>query len=396
VLAVFTDLTDIVREKQRSDSANRAKSDFLATISHEIRTPMNAILGMSEMLNRTALDDTQKKYVTDIRRSSQSLLAIINDILDFSKIEAGKLEILNSNYSLQALLDNLHSMFSLMFAQKNLAFHFHTEDTLPHAVFGDENRLRQILTNLLSNALKYTHQGSVTFTARLLPEGLLRFDIQDTGIGIREEDKSKLFMPFEQLDLRRNKNIVGPGLGLAISHKLCQLMGGDLRLESVYGQGSLFYVVLPHVPAEADSADLEPEMACEFSAPEARILVVDDIEINLAVAEAMLGAFDIEPDLAQSGGEALEKVQAKEYDIIFMDQMMPEMDGIETTRNIRALGGRHERAHIVALTANAISGTEDMLLRNRFDGYLSKPLELDALNRCLRHWLPAVKVRERR
>jgi len=332
-LVVMVDLTDFMREKQRAENANNAKSDFLATMSHEIRTPMNAIIGLSEMLDRSALDIQQKKYLADIRKSSHALLSIINDILDFSKIEAGKIELVHVNFNLEMLLDNLHSMFSVLCNEKKLELRYLPAEDLPLMVHGDENRIRQILTNLLSNAIKYTPQGRVTFSARLEEVQYLRFDIEDTGIGIREEDQQKLFRPFEQLDTRKNRNVVGTGLGLAISYNLCRIMGGDLWMESEYGKGSRFSVRIPYVGDAQAGADLQEQVIeiQDFVAPQAKILVVDDIEINLAVAEAMLSAFDISPDLASSGVAAIELAKNTSYHIIFMDHMMPEMDGLETT-----------------------------------------------------------------
>jgi signal transduction histidine kinase/CheY-like chemotaxis protein len=393
VLAVFSDITELAKERDRSEAANNAKSDFLATMSHEIRTPMNAILGMSEMLGRGELSATQRKYVGDIQKSSQSLLSIINDILDFSKIEAGKLDIINGDYRLTQLLDNINSMFTLMFSGKSLPLYFSVDESVPASAFGDEKRLRQVLTNILSNSLKYTHEGGVWFEARL-EGGWLRFDVKDTGIGIRDEDKEKLFKPFEQLDVRRNRNIVGTGLGLAISHRLCQLMSGELTLESVYGKGSTFSVRIPYAEAKMDAEDGEGAEIGEFSAPEARVLVVDDIDVNLTVAEAMLGAFMIEPALAEGGAQALEIIKEKRFDLIFMDQMMPGIDGIECTHRIRSMGGWHAAVPIIALTANAINGVEEMFLANSFDGYLTKPLDLAHLAKSLRRFLPKDLITE--
>lgn len=389
VLAVFNDMTDFMREKERSEIANNAKSDFLAAMSHEIRTPLNAIFGMTEIVSRSPLNAQQQKYIQDIKTSSHSLRAIINEILDFSKIEAGKLDITNSDFDLTALLEALKAMFDPLYEAKGLRFAFHIAESLPGAVNGDENRLRQILTNLLSNALKYTVEGSVEFSARA-SGGMLRFDVADSGIGIREEDLPKLFMPFEQLDLKKNKNVVGTGLGLAISQTLCQMMGGKLSVSSVYGQGSTFSAEIPYMAAGAPESVREapkdrPE---EFTAPEAKILVVDDIEINLAVARAMLEIFGVDADTAQSGEDAIVMIRQKSYDIIFMDQMMPDMDGLEATRHIREMGGEFSAVPIIALTANAINGVERMFLSNGFNGFLAKPLELDALAASLKEWLP--------
>lgn len=390
ILAVFVDLTDVMHEKQRAEDANRAKSDFLATMSHEIRTPMNAIIGLTEMLRRSEPTPVQAKYITDIVSSAGSLLSIINDILDLSKIEAGRFDIVKTDYNLRALLENLRSIFALMFTDKGLVLHFEIGDSLPEMVHGDENRLRQILTNILSNAMKYTAKGYARFTAWFEEaDRTLRFDVQDTGIGIRAEDVPKLFMPFEQFEKARNRNIVGTGLGLAISYRLCRLMNGDLSLQSEYGAGSTFSVSLPYEPAALNASDVGEDEPADFTAPDASVLVVDDIEINLTVAEALLGTFEIRPVLALSGAEAAELAGRKHFDIVFMDHMMPGMDGIEATKQIRKLGGHLKELPIIALTANALSGMEEMYLSHGLSGFLPKPLELPALNRCLRKWLPA-------
>ncbi|MDR1178788.1 MAG: response regulator, partial [Spirochaetaceae bacterium] len=388
-LAVFIDFTDILKEKQNAEAANRAKSDFLAVMSHEIRTPMNAILGLNELLRRGELTPIQRKYLDDIYKSAQSLLSIINDILDFSKIEAGKLEIINGDYSLRSLLDNLYVMFEVMFKKKKLELRFVIDKSLPDFIRGDENRLRQVLINLLSNAMKYTIEGTVEFRA-WLEHNRLRFDVEDSGIGIKKEDSGKLFLPFEQLDTRKNRNVVGTGLGLAICYRLCRLMKGNLSLKSVYGKGSTFSVSLPYTEAREKTEREEPNAPLEFSAPLARVLVVDDIEINLNVTEAMLESFGIQSDLAQKGILAIELIQKNAYDLVFMDHMMPEMDGLETTRRIRELG--YKKIPIIALTANVVEGAENMFLSNQFDDFLAKPIEFASLNKCLRKWLPPEKI----
>ncbi|MCL2293241.1 MAG: ATP-binding protein, partial [Spirochaetes bacterium] len=395
-LVVLVDLTDLMQEKQRAEAASNAKSDFLAAMSHEIRTPMNAIIGMSEILDRTELNQKQKKYLSDIRRSSNSLLMIINDILDFSKIEAGKMALTHFNYNLHSLLDNIYSMFKIFCHEKNLYLNWIVCKDLPEIAYGDENRLRQVLINLLSNAVKYTNSGGVTLSA--WKEGnILRFDIKDTGIGIREEDFDKLFKPFEQCDILKNRNTVGSGLGLPISLNLCRLMGGNLEPQSIYGEGSVFSVFVPYKQADQTQASQTVKDTSDiflFTAPDAKILVVDDIEINLDVAGAMLEEFKITPAFALSGFQALELANSNNYDIIFMDHMMPELDGLETTRLIRELGGWNEKVPVIALTANAIDGMDKVYLQNQMNDYLFKPLVISNLNLCLRKWLPPEKIKK--
>ncbi|GHU62564.1 hypothetical protein AGMMS49983_04250 [Clostridia bacterium] len=387
VLAVFLDLTDFMREKERAETANNAKSDFLATMSHEIRTPMNAIIGMTEMLSRSNPTPEQSKYVRDIQNASHSLLSIINDILDLSKIEAGKFDITYDGFNLKAMLDQLNSMFKLMYHNKGLSYTYEVGDEIPEFIVGDEKRLQQILTNLLSNALKYTNEGGVIFRVCEDISGELRFDVIDTGIGIKPEDIPKLFTPFEQLDLRKNKNIVGTGLGLAISHRISKLMRGDMTVESVYGEGSRFSVLIPYEKTERVASDERGEEIVEFAAPKAKVLVVDDIEINLSVAEALLSTFKIEPDLVTSGEEALKMVSKTVYDIIFMDHMMPNMDGIETTRNLRQRDGYCKTVPVIALTANALTGMKEMFIENGFNDFIAKPFDIADLNIALRKWL---------
>jgi len=316
-------------------------------------------------------------------------MAIIDDILDFSKIEAGKMEIVESDYNLKEMLDDLYSWFLPSFSQKQLTLKYDISSNMPESVHGDEKRLRQVLSNLISNALKYTPKGGVTVTIwHEERESCLRFDVKDSGIGIREDDIDRLFSPFEQLDLRKNRNVIGTGLGLAICYDLCKIMGGKIWVKSSYGEGATFSVILPYVRVAGVADVIEEAAAASFVAPNANILVVDDIDINLAVAEALLDSFEIKPDLVDRGVDAIGHVQKKKYDIIFMDHMMPEMDGIQTTKHIRSLGGWNKQVPIVALTANVIKGTEELFLNNKMSDVLPKPIDVNLLGNCLMKWLP--------
>lgn len=392
-MILFSDTTEFINAQKSAERANAAKSDFLATISHEIRTPMSAIIGLSEMLKSTGLDQQQHGYLKSIQDSSHVLLNLINDILDFSKIEADKLELVEGYFCLDSLLKHLQSMFELMFQRKNINFICDFSSDLPEVVYGDDKRIRQILTNVLNNALKYTHEGEVVFRVRKDTDGQIRFEVEDTGIGIREEAIPRLFAAFEQLDLVRNKGVIGTGLGLAITKKLCLLMHGSIDIESEYNKGSCFTVRLPLSTGTADdlpSGDLKESVP--FKAPGSTVLLVDDIEINLQIAAYMLESFDITPDFAQSGMEAIEKVSKRHYDIIFMDHMMPEMDGIEAAKIIRAMEGPAKDTPIVALTANAVRDAIEKFLAAGLNDFLSKPIDIMALSQCLLKWLPHEKI----
>lgn len=391
-MAFFYDNTDITRARQEAEMANAAKSDFLATVSHEIRTPMNAIIGLASMLKSTGLDAKQHGYLTSIQNSSNVLLNLINDILDFSKIEAGKLDLVLEYFELGDMLRHLASMFELMFQQKRLDFRCDFGEAAKAIVYGDENRIRQILTNILNNALKYTEKGGVTFRAGI-ENDCLCFSIEDTGIGIKTEAIQRLFSAFEQLDMVRNKQVLGTGLGLAITKRLCEQMNGSIEVQSSYGLGSCFTVRLPLLLGK--QSDLPVEMRTKkfnFIAPEARVLLVDDIDINLEIASYMLSPYEVKTDMAQSGLQAIEKVENQHYDLIFMDHMMPDLDGVETTKIIRGKGGALAEIPVIALTANAVSGAMAMFLENGFSGFLSKPMDDYALANCLLKWLPKDKI----
>ena len=387
VMMILHNISELLVAREEAVQASKAKSDFLANMSHEIRTPMNAIIGLVNSIGREPLSVRQKSYLYNVQKANSALLDIINDILDFSKIEAGKLTLAESSFNLYALLSNIASLSEIAAGDKGLRFVYHQAASLPKDVHADENRLRQVVNNLIGNAIKYTPDGEVQLSAEL-KDGQLLFRVRDTGIGIKSEDVGRLFSPFEQLDLRKNKHVIGTGLGLAICKHIMQAMGGKIWLESQYGQGSTFSLSIPYVPgtpsAEEEVADLWGETSFP---PDAAVLVVDDIDMNLMVAEALLGGLNLQPDLALSGAEALRMIKDKQYDLIFMDQMMPDMDGIETTARIRMFNHYYSRVPVVALTANAVDGARQTLLDSGFDDYLAKPIDLKLLVNCLNHWL---------
>ena len=346
------------------ERAARMKSDFLANMSHEIRTPMNAVIGMAELALREDLPDTARNYIRQIKSSGHALLTIINDILDFSKIESGKMDIVETEYEPLAVIHNVVNMIRTRIGEKNVQLLTDISQNLPSRLFGDSIRFQQILINLLNNAVKFTQKGNVKLLISVRESGdnriILHAEIADTGRGIKPEDMEKIFSSFQQVDSKRNRNIEGSGLGLTITKQLLELMGGSIHVESVYGVGSTFVFDLPQKVIDATPADvskldevverIDAEMeSFTFVAPQARVLVVDDNAVNLTVTKGLLEPLEMQIDTAISGREAIDMVQQNMYDLVFMDHMMPEMDGVETTHEIRRRFPEYADLPIIAL-----------------------------------------------
>ncbi|MDR1566098.1 MAG: response regulator [Treponema sp.] len=496
----------------RADEANKSKSDFLANMSHEIRTPLNAIIGMSELALQDPSGPVLPEYLANIRQAGSNLLSIINDILDLSKIESGGIQLVTVSYRFSSLINNVINVIRVRFHEKPILFLVNIDAHIPDSLVGDEVRIRQILLNLLTNAVKYTEEGFIrlTVTGTFMEDNniTLKFEVSDSGIGIKEEDMKELFGNFTRLDLQRNQAIEGTGLGLAITRRLCLEMGGDITVTSIYKRGSVFTAIIPQEYAEdteaaivqdpgekevllfderslyGDSisvtldnlgvpvtrvssgedflaalgtggfpfafvspgfakqaaalvddkkirttlallANLEETSSFQgipvilmpayavpvanllngvktpqggrkslvrFTAPDVRILIVDDILTNLKVAQGLLSAYRMQVDTCDNGRSSISKVKAKRYDLVFMDHMMPGMDGIEALTHIRALEGEYfKQVPIIALTANALSGMQEMFISKGFNDYLAKPIDISKLNALMERWIPPEK-----
>ncbi|MCR5790439.1 MAG: response regulator [Lachnospiraceae bacterium] len=399
-------MEELQKQRDIADSANEAKSRFLASMSHEIRTPINAVLGMDEMILRESSEKGIRSYATDIKSAGRTLLSLINDILDLSKVEEGKMEIIPVQYDLSSLINDLINMTRDRAAKKGLQFHVTVEESIPHLLLGDEIRIRQCVMNLLTNAVKYTEAGEVSLGVSHEKKDaehiLLRINVKDTGIGMKEEDMENLFSPYKRIEEKRNRTIEGTGLGMSITRQLLHLMGSTLQVKSEYGKGSEFSFAIDQEVVRwdeiGDIADRFQDMSAAareyhelFHAPQARILVVDDTEMNLTVIQSLLKKTGIRIDTALSGKDALALAGDTLYDVIFIDHMMPDMDGIETLRRLRA-AGMSKDAPAVALTANAISGAREMYLNAGFDDCLFKPVDGERLEKMLADMLPPEKL----
>ncbi len=394
-------MKELEAAREEANIANRTKSDFLASMSHEIRTPINGILGMNAMILRDSNDAQIVEYAENIRIAGNTLLSIINDILDLSKIESGKMELLSDRYDLFSIMNDCYQMNRMRASEKGLSFAVENDPEMPAEYIGDAVRIRQIINNLLSNGIKYTQEGSVKLRIDFIGSrhaddsgntyGTLVIRVSDTGIGIKQEDLSSLYKSFSRLEENRNRNIEGTGLGLHITQRLVNMMQGSIDVESTYGKGSVFTVRIPQkvvgrkhmgdfAVRQKEHINVASGETKTFKAAGKRILIVDDVKMNVLVFKGLLRGTEMTIDCAYSGNEALSMTKKTKYDIIFMDHLMPEMDGVETFHRIRddADNINHDTP-VVVLTANAIVGMRSSYLEEGFAEYISKPVEQEKL-----------------
>lgn len=388
------------KETARADAANRAKSEFLAKMSHEIRTPINAIMGMNEMILRESEDVETRKYAYNVKNSANTLLYLVNEILDSAKIESGKMEIIEVNYDIGTMLNDLYNMIAIKAADKELELEFNIDTNIPSEYFGDDIRIKQILMNLMTNAVKYTHTGKVSLTISADAKGdeaILRCSVKDTGIGIKEDDIRKLFVKYQRIEEFRNRDIEGTGLGMNIVVSLLALMGSELKVKSVYGEGSEFYFDIKQKIINADPlGDFQKSFhrtedsvgeIIDYIAPEAKVLVVDDNDMNRKVFISLMKKSQINVFEANSGAACIEMVQNQKFNIIFLDYMMPEMNGIETLNVLRE-NKLCDGIPVIMLTANAVTGAREECMKAGFNDYLSKPILPDKLDKMIMEYLP--------
>ncbi len=404
IIKTGQDLLSTEQKEQQALAAKEAQAKFLANMSHEIRTPINAVIGMNEMILRESKDEAVRGYAHNIQSASNMLLGLINDVLDFTKIESGQLELVEDTYRLADLIRDELVLLNARVAGKPISTELDINPNLPAKLCGDELRIKQVITNLLSNAVKYTKEGCVTlkiYSTQVEADVInLCFEVKDTGIGIKESDLEHLFDSFKRLELNKNRSVEGTGLGLTITKQLVEQMNGSILVESVYGKGSKFIVSIPQKVIEVQPIGKLDAIMHErreekeagkggFTAPEAKVLVVDDNAMNLTLMKELLKRTKIQVDLAASGKECLEFTKNKKYDLIFMDHMMPELDGVETLQLLRAdVNNANVKTVVLALTANASADSEEFYLGYGFDGYFAKPIQTDKLDKLLVQYLP--------
>ena len=401
----MTDIKSYINEikcvRRQAEKASIAKSEFLANMSHEIRTPMNAIIGLNDIIMEECEDTEIYAHAKDVQSAARNLLAIINDILDLSKVESGKMELVYVDYYIKNMANEIIAMMDMAASQRGLILKYECDETIPCCYSGDDGRIKQILINIINNAIKFTKKGYVRTYITGKPgknedEEVLIFYIEDTGCGIREEDLNRIFEDFRQVDSKRNRSAEGTGLGLAIVKHLVELMGGTIDVESTYGKGTMVTIMIPQrivdrrpVSETPEIPQNEQKITDNFTAPGVKVLIVDDNVINRKVARGFLKNYTFDLTEAESGPEAIQLVGDQRYDIIFMDHMMPGMDGIEVAEIIRRDCGENGAAPvIIALTANAMEGMREHFLEHGFDDFISKPLDRRELHKLLLRWVP--------
>lgn len=392
---------------RNADRANKAKSAFLSSMSHEIRTPMNAILGMTEVALRDDMNSNVRRCLNIIKSSSEGLLAIINDILDFSKIESGRVEVIPEDYYTLSLINDVKTIAEARNIEKGLELNFHVPEDLPSVLHGDMVRIKQVMVNLVNNAIKYTDHGSVNVYVEQEKNAdgsiMLEYRVEDTGMGIKDSDKKRMFTSFSQFDQDQNHHKEGTGLGLAISKQLVELMGGAIGFDSQYGKGSMFFFVVPQIVVDDEVAGKIEEYEykatndtelVQFTAPGANVLIVDDNSVNRVVAESMFSVFKMNITLADGGNSAIELTKKNKYDLIFMDHLMPDLNGPEATKIIRndENNPNHDTA-IVALTADAVTGVKEKMLASGMNDFLSKPIDMNQATEIMKKYLSNISDR---